>query len=316
MGSALLAAQDRALGTSVRVVVTQRDAGALAAAKAAVDRVLAEIDMACSRFRDDSELALLNTRSGHEHTVSPLLGRAIEVALHAAEVTDGDVDPTVGTAVRERGYDVDFASIPPDAGPITVVARPVPGWRCVRYKPATRTVYAHAGVELDLGATAKALAADLAAQAAIEALDGRGGVLVSLGGDIATAGVPLPEGWVVQVSEDSNQPFDKAAERVTLQGGAVATSSTTVRRWIRGGVEQHHIIDPRTGAPVQTLWRLVTVAADSCVHANTASTAAIIRGLGARDWLGRRGLAARLVDREGVIERVGGWPVPLPVEST
>ncbi len=312
---ALPAAEDRALGTTVRVVVTEPDVHALRAAKAAVDAVLRDLDMACSRFRADSELVRLNAGSGREHRVSPLLGRAIEVALRAAELTDGDVDPTVGSAIRNAGYDVDFAAIPPDAGPLTVVARAVPGWRGVRYDPATRTVHARAGVELDLGATAKALGADLAAAAALAALDGRGGVLVSLGGDIALAGTPPPDGWTVQVSDDSNDAFDEAAERITVRCGGVATSSTRVRRWVRGGVEQHHIIDPRTGAPAITPWQLVTVAAATCVDANIASTAAIIRGPAAGEWLTSRGLAARLVASDGTVERVGGWPAPLPVEA-
>ena len=312
MASTLPGVEDRALGTDVRVVVTHDHGGALATAKAAVDAVLRDIDITCSRFRDDSELVRLNAGAGREHTVSPLLGRAIHEALRAAELTDGDVDPTVGAAVRRAGYDVDFADIPVDGGPITVTARPIPGWRLVRYAPASRTVRARAGVEIDLGATAKALAADLAAAAALHALNGAGGVLVSLGGDIALVGTPPVGGWTVQISDQSNAPIDARAEWVSVHGGGIATSSTTVRRWMRGGVEQHHIIDPRTGAPARTPWRLATVAADTCVDANIASTAAIVRGAGAAKWLAQHGLAARLVARDGAVERVGGWPLPLP----
>jgi thiamine biosynthesis lipoprotein len=167
------------------------------------------------------------------------------------------------------------------------------------------------GVEIDLGATAKALAADLAAAAAQGSLGTGGGVLVSLGGDIAIAGIPPPDGWTIQVSDDSNDPIDDVSERVTLQSGAIASSSTRVRRWLRGGVEQHHIIDPRTGAPVRTPWRLATVVAGSCVDANTASTATIVRGLRAVDWLVAGGLAARLVTNDGAVQCVGGWPARL-----
>jgi thiamine biosynthesis lipoprotein ApbE len=309
----LLAADGRALGTWVRIVITDDDPAALATAKAAVDAVLRDVDSTCSRFRQDSELAWLNEGAGRELVVSPLLGRAIAEALRAAELTDGDVDLTVGSAVRRAGYDVDFADIPADGGPITVIARRVPGWRQVAYAPAGRRVRVPAGVEIDLGATAKALAADLAAAAAIEALHGGGGVLVSLGGDIAVAGTPPAGGWTIQVSEDSGTPLDAVSERIALQGGAVATSSTMVRRWVRGGVEQHHIIDPRTGAPARTPWRLATVVADTCVDANIASTAAIIRGARAEPWLAERALPARLVANDGAVVRIGRWPQPAEV---
>ena len=311
MDGSLPAVEDRALGTRVRVVVTRREAEALSTARSAVDEVLRDIDVTCSRFRRDSELPWLNANAGREQRISPLLGRAISEALRAAALTDGDVDPTVGAAVRHAGYDVDFAELPVDGGPVEVSVRPVPGWGRVRYTPQSRTVYAPAGVELDLGATAKALAADLAAAAALSALGGVGGVLVSLGGDIAVAGTPPSGGWTVQISEDSNDPIDDISERVTLWSGAIATSSTRVRRWLRGGVEQHHIIDPGTGLPAQTPWRLATVAADTCVDANIASTAAIVRGRRASAWLDAHGLAARLVANDGAVERVGGWPMPL-----
>ena len=72
-----------------------------------------------------------------------------------------------------------------------------------------------------------------------------------------------------------------------------------MRRWRRGEVELHHIIDPRTGCPAQTPWRLATVVADTCVDANIASTASIVRGTAAVEWLGSLRLPARLVDWDG-----------------
>ena len=309
-GMAILGtADDRALGTNVRVVVTER--ARLAAAKAAVDEVLEDIDLACSRFRDDSELARLNRAAGTEVTVGHLLGRAIDEGLRAARLTDGDVDPTVGTGIRLAGYDVDFAAVAAEGAALTLQVEPVPGWRAVRFDPASRRVFVPAGVEIDLGATAKALAADLAAAAGLAAMGG-GGILVSLGGDIALAGRPPDDGWTVAVSEDSNDPVEAAHESITLQGGGVASSSTRVRRWRRGEVELHHIIDPRTGCPAQTPWRLATVVADTCVDANIASTAAIVRGAAAVAWLGSLRLPARLVDRDGHAVRTGGWPAPPP----
>jgi thiamine biosynthesis lipoprotein len=177
-----------------------------------------------------------------------------------------------------------------------------------------RTVRVRSGIELDLGSVGKGLAADLAAAVAFEAIDDvpAAGVLVSLGGDIAVAGQPPDGGWRVLLAEDSETPTDAAGELVAIEAGAVATSSTTVRRWTRGDVTYHHIVDPRTGAPAVSPWRTATVAASTCVDANTAATAAIVLGDGAVAWLDRAGLPARLVRTDGSILRVGGWPEPVP----
>lgn len=307
-GNGLAASDGQALGGSMRVVVTEPRL--LHAARAAVDEVVTAIDDAASRFREESELSRLNAAPDREVVVSPLLAQAIAAGLRGARLTDGAVDPTVGAALRLVGYDKDFAQVLEDGGPLHVRTARVPGWQEVRFDPATRTVSIPRGVEIDLGATAKALASDLAARAAAEAMQGRVGVLVSLGGDIAVAGPPPAAGWPVQVSEDSGAPLDTREETVTIADGGIATSSTTVRRWTRGGVELHHIIDPATGSPVDGPWRTATVVAATCVDANIASTAAIVTGDRAMAWLERFGLAARLVGQDGVIATTRSWPQP------
>jgi len=298
---------DRALGTSMRLIVTRPDK--LAAARSAADRVIKAIDDAASRFRHDSELSGLNRVPGRRIQVSPLLAQALAAGLRGAKLTGGAVDPTVGSAVRLAGYDRDFASIPADCSPIQLSVSQVPGWQAIEFDEAARIVSVPPGVEIDLGATAKALAADLAASAALEAI-GSGGVLVSLGGDIAVAGEPPLEGWTVQTSEDSNAQIDDDEETISIQSGGIATSSTTVRRWTRGGVVLHHIIDPATGLPASGPWRTATVVAATCVDANIASTAAIVMGKWAIPWLAAQALPARLVDRDGTVHRVSGWPAP------
>ena len=297
----------------MHVVVTEPDT--LGDATAAVEAVVRAIDEACSRFRDDSELSRLQAGEGrHESIVSPLLAEALSTALRAAEVTDGAVDPTVGEAVRNAGYTVDFAAVPADGAPLVLAVSPVPGWRRIHLYPATRRVEIDPGVEVDLGATAKALAADLAAAAALQAIH-RGGVLVSLGGDVSVAGEAPEEGWHIQIAEDSRAEITPDGETIAIRAGGVATSSTTVRRWRRGGIELHHIIDPATGLPAAGPWRTVSVVAGSCVDANIAATAAIVRGASAAAWLDSAGLPARLVDRSGAMTRVGGWPAPVAQAS-
>jgi thiamine biosynthesis lipoprotein len=295
----------RALGTSMRLIVTRPKA--VTVAKGAADRIIEAIDQAASRFREDSELSRVNREAGREVRISPLLAQAIGAGLRGARLTDGAVDPTVGTAVRLAGYDRDFAALPPDGSPIKLSVTRVPGWQAIRFDEGARVVLVPTGVEIDLGATAKALAADLAAAAALKAVGG-GGVLVSLGGDIAVAGDPPVQGWAVQASEDSNAPIDDDEETITIESGGMATSSTTVRQWTRGGLVLHHIIDPSTGLPVTGRWRTASVVAASCVDANIASTAAIVMGDSAITWLAANRLPARLVDRDGAVHRISGWP--------
>ncbi|MGP8160636.1 MAG: FAD:protein FMN transferase [Candidatus Dormibacteria bacterium] len=299
-------ARDTVMGTSMEVAAARRDR--LVAAKAAADRVVAAIDQSCSRFREDSELSAVHRHRGREVTVSPMLARALRAALRAARLTDGLVDPTVGAALRAAGYDADFEALAPSAGPVTLTPGPVPGWERIHLDEWRCLVFVPEDVEIDLGSTAKALAADMAAEAA--AREAKCGVLVSLGGDIGTAGAPPLGGWHVQIAEDSAAAVDPDAETILIQSGGVATSSTTVRRWTRGTVSLHHIIDPRTGVPSDGLWRTVTVVAASCVDANTASTAAIVLGAHAPGWLSARGLPSRLVDRSSAITRCAGWPSP------
>jgi len=294
----------RALGTGVHVLVTDGD---IAAATAAVRAVLSEVDLAYSRFRPDSELSLINADGGRTRRISPLLADAIATSLRAAVVTDGRVDPTVGRAMRAVGYDDDFERIRSRTDPISIRLEPIPGWQAIQFDSRARTLGVPKGVEIDLGSIGKALASDLAAAAAREAMGG-GGVLVSLGGDIATAG-DIPEGgWRILVAEDSDTPPDSDGEVIALHHGAIATSSTTVRTWRRGEIALHHLIDPLTGVPVDSPWRTASVVAATCVDANTAATAAIVRGASAPDWLAGFGLAARLVGTAGDVHRLGSWP--------
>jgi len=293
----------RALGTGVRVITL--DPSGLDRAVGAVQDLLAQIDQACSRFRPDSELAQLNQAAGRPVRVSPLLFLALETALRVSRMTAGAVDPTVGTAMRIIGYDRDFAKLPAD-GAFTVAARPVPGHQRIRLVTSRLEVSCQPDVEIDLGSSAKALAADLAAQAALAA--GGSGVLVSLGGDIAVAGQAPADGWPVLIAEDHAAPLDGPGEVVSISAGGLATSSTMVRRWRQAGVERHHIVDPRTGAPAHVHWRTVSVAAASCVDANAAATAAIVWGDAALGWLEQHQLAARLVRADGAVTRLSRWP--------
>jgi len=294
-----------ALGTTATMCVA--DAVALTDAWAVLELELDAIDRACSRFRDDSELVRLNAGTGRWSEVSDLLLLALDTALVAAADTDGLVDPTIGRTLRLAGYDRPLPLVlARDGERFRASFAPVPGWKLVELNPAQRRVRIPKGIELDLGATAKALAADRAAAAAHE-LTGTG-VLVSLGGDVSVAGPAPDAGWPVRVADDHAAPLEEGGPVFAVVSGGLATSGTTVRRWQAGSVTLHHIIDPRTGRPAETPWRTVTVAAGTCVEANVASTAAVVLGEEAPAWLAARGLPARLVGTDGEIDTVAAWP--------
>jgi thiamine biosynthesis lipoprotein len=293
------------LGTSALVVVRRPES--LDRARAALESELEAVDRACSRFRNDSELVHLNRARGEPVVIGPYLLAALEVAVTAAEATDGAVDPTVGKALRLAGYDRTFSLVRLQDGRLVRGSSASAGaWRQIELDRERGTARIPAGVELDLGATAKALAADRAAYAVAEATDD--GALVSLGGDVAVAGEPPAGGWSVGVADDHAAPFPADGPAVGIRSGGLATSGTSVRAWATASGRAHHIIDPHTGTPAVTPWRTVSVAAGSCVDANTASTAAIVLGEEAPGWLTERRLPARLVRNDGSVVCVAGWP--------
>jgi thiamine biosynthesis lipoprotein len=302
-----------ALGTTALL----RSVGApVAAVRAAVEREIAAIDAAASRFRPDSELSRVNAAAGAAVPVGRLLHDAVRLAIRAAEVTDGAVDPTLGEALVDAGYDRDWRELHavPAGAPLTpgdrIVVRQTRTalWQSIELRDDPPAIRLPRGVTLDLGATAKALAADRAATAAMAAAGAAAGVLVSLGGDIATAGSSPAGGWRIHVTDDHRAGPDAPGQTISIQSGGLATSSIAARRWVHDGQAMHHILDPGTGRPVATPWRTVSVAAGTCADANIAATAAIVLGTAAAEWLGEQGLPVRLVALDGTATVLGGWP--------
>jgi FAD:protein FMN transferase len=293
-----------ALGTTATVAVTEPPA--LDAAVELLRERLEAVDLACSRFRAESELAWVNAHAGVAVQVSPLLARSVRIALDAARSSDGCVDPTLGSQLRGAGYDRTFALVRARG---TWQFAPSPArraaWKDVRLDEE-RTLLVPEGVQLDLGATAKALAADDAARALAAAIGA--GVLISLGGDIAIAGAAPPGGWSVRIADDHAAPVAGPGPTVAITVGGLATSSTAVRRWQTDRGEAHHILDPRSGRPAVTPWRTVTVAAGTCVDANVAATASVVLGADAVSWLVAARLPARLVRDDDSVVAVAGWP--------
>jgi thiamine biosynthesis lipoprotein len=230
----------------------------------------------------------------------PVVVTGSQVDLAASGAVPGpapQTDPAASGAVPGSAPQTDLAA----------EAVPAPGWHRVLFDPALRLVVLPRGVHLDLGATAKALAADRAARRIHLALGC--GVLVNLGGDLRVAGPEPAGGWQVALGDDHADAVARPDARVALhRDGALATSGTTRRRWRHAGRTVHHIVDPRTGDVAESRWRTVTVAAKSTVDANTASTAAIVLGADAPRWLEQRRLPARLTSDAGDVVTTPGWP--------
>jgi thiamine biosynthesis lipoprotein len=293
-----------AIGTSATTVVQHPTHGDIA------ERLLrAEIhafDLACSRFRSDSELQMVHAQAGQTVRVSAVLFEALEVACAVARRTGGAVDPTIGNALENLGYDRDLKEV--NDRPRSVLPDPAPviGHTHVHLDRRRRTVRIPRGVRLDLGSSAKALIADRAAARIADAVGA--GALVSIGGDVAVAGEPPQEGWSVGIATSSATPVDEVDQAVAIRGGGLASSSPSVRAWRVGDRPVHHILDPATGDSVPIHWTLVSAAGASCVEANAMSTAALVWGKEALERLRACDQAVRLVRHDGRTFSLNGWP--------
>ncbi|RZI82363.1 MAG: FAD:protein FMN transferase [Microbacterium sp.] len=276
--------------------------GSLDRAERLVRDLMGDVSRAASRFREDAELVRVAHHAGRLVPVSQLAVDLVETALQAARQTAGAVDPTLGARLAALGYDADIDTVRRAPRGTDVTGPPSASWRDVRVHRLLRLVGVPAGVELDLGAVAKAWTADEAARR-VHAL-GSGAALVEIGGDVAVAGRPARP-WQVDVAETRGGP----GTRIALGSGGLATSSTAARRWrSSSGAEVHHLVDPRTGRPADGPWRTATVWAPTAVLANTLSTAAVVRGPDALGLLERSDVAARIVTVDGSVEHVGAWP--------
>jgi len=273
---------DRFRSMGCEVVV----AGARPSEARSVEAIFAERDRVFSRFRADSELNAVNA-ADETVLVSELFAKTLAIALDAAAATGGLVDPTLGAAIVAAGYDRDFPKL--DESQVTKCHLAGSGrWRSVRL--TGRLLTRPAGLQLDLNGVVKALAVD----DALRLLSGRG--FVSAGGDLAANGpvdVALPGGGAVRVVE-----------------GGIATSGSVGRRWLRNGVEQHHLIDPFTGAPSRSPWAQVTVVGGTCLAADVCAKAAFLLGDDGPAWLDAHGLPGRFLSGDRVVVN-GSWAAAL-----
>jgi len=294
------------MGTDVALAVWPIWAGEAAAEAALWGEVafLREAEALLSRFQPESEIGRLNRGAARPVRVSALTFEAVRVALDAAEASGGLFDPTVYHALLAAGYDRSFSELGDTDRPCRPAAAlpwQAGRWREVLLAAAEQTISLPKGVGLDLGGIAKGWLADGVA----ERLSAFGPALVDLGGDIAVRGLPPDaDAWAIDV----DGPAGSLLGTLQLSGGrGVATSGTTRRRWQTRAGSQHHLIDPRSGAPALTDLLSVTVVAPSAAAAEVAAKGALLLG----SALGRAALelapelAGLLVRRDGRVLTAG-----------
>ncbi|MFO1329705.1 MAG: FAD:protein FMN transferase [Rubrivivax sp.] len=281
-----------AMGTPCEV---QLAAPVAAHARAAAQRVQDEVsrlERRYSRYREDSDLSALNrvAAAGGSTTVDDETAALLDYAHTCHGQSGGLFD--ISSGLLRRAWRFGSGRLP-DAAEVQALL-PFVGWHQVRWQ-RPRLSFGRAGMELDLGGIVKEYAADRAA--ALLAADGIAHGLVNLGGDLRVVG-PQPDGspWRVGVRD----PHDAQALLVTLAlaQGALASSGDYERCIVVDGVRHGHILDPRSGWPVQGL-AAVSVAAPLAVVAGSACTIAMLMGRDGIDWLGGTALPHLWVDAQG-----------------
>ena len=282
-------------GVSGTLVVDNENYAALA--EETLWRWIAAGDHAVNRFLPTSEVNAINADPRSTHDVSDEFIAFFDAALESYDVSEGLCTPTVLDALEAWGYDADIDVVQREGRSVPLTVSPAVSFTTVALDRNARRLSPN-GVRLDFGASAKAFVADQVARE----VGRHTPVLVELGGDVAVGGAVRP--WSVGVAEDA----EHIGAPIGITSGGVATSSTLVRNWSSGTARAHHIIDPRTGAPVISTWRTVSVAADSCLTANALSTASLLWGEEALYYVTQAGWSARFVDHDGKVLCVGGWP--------
>jgi thiamine biosynthesis lipoprotein len=254
----LLARHDRALNSSIEILLALEDPARQGIASDALDAALAfihAVEARLSRFRPTSELSALNRAAGTWFAASADLWSIVTEALAWAEATGSLFDPTILPALAAQGYDRSFEQIAHrDTG--TAQASPVVtfgAWRRVALDPTRRAIRLPEGSALDLGGIGKGWIADRLLDGPLAAFDN---VLINLGGDLRVRGGPESEAaWIIGLRdprrESENPPVYLGG--VQLRCGGIATSGAAWRWWRNGDEIRHHLIDPRTGRPATTV---------------------------------------------------------------
>jgi thiamine biosynthesis lipoprotein len=240
---------------------------------------LRQLEQTWSRFLPDSELNRLQAWHGDWLECSDDLVAALQWCRQMHVETRGLFDPSIRTSLEQLGYDRTFAEIVEEASRpgglhAALPTGDTPASGLAGLEISENWARLAPGLSIDLGGIGKGLAADLVADELIAA--GANSAYVSLGGDIHAAGEPVDhDGWRVPLLHPAT---GETVDHHVLYSGALVMSTVAIRRWSRGGVEHHHIIDPRSGRPANTDLIAVAVADQSAARGEALAKAAIIAG--------------------------------------
>jgi thiamine biosynthesis lipoprotein len=246
------------------------------------------VERTFSRYRTDNIVHRINGAGGRPVVVDEETAQLIDYAAACHEMSDGMFDITSGVLRRVWRFD-GGDRVPSEAAVREVLAQV--GWGRVIWKDRTLTM--PAGMEIDLGGVGKEYAVDRAASLVAAAIGAP--FLVNFGGDLCASG-PRRGGraWGVGL-DDPERTGQGALYRIDLPRGGLATSGDARRFVLHQGRRLGHILNPKTGWPIEGAPRSVTVVAATCVEAGTLSTLAYLKGAGARAFLEEQGVQFRIV---------------------
>ena len=258
------------MGTEAHVVVVGGERDLIARAQSR----LSELESRWSRFRPTSEVSALNAHRSRPVKVGNDTYELVAHAVRACDLTAGRFDPTILDVMHANGYDRSYEHLADRKGFIVESGIAAPGCSGVRLDPLVSSIALGQGTGFDPGGIGKGLAADIVVRELRAA--GAEGVMVNIGGDLAVEGTPPDHnGWIIGI-EDPSEP-SRMLGRVTVEQGAVCTSSRARRTWLAGdGVAMHHIADPRTGIPLNTDIVSITVVAGAGWWAEACSKALFV----------------------------------------
>lgn len=256
-----------AMGTIVTIEALAADDDALPRIERAFGWIR-QVESTCTRFEPDSEAMRLTARFGTAVVVSDILFEAVRFAVAVAEASGGAFDPTVGHMLRARGFNRHYRT--GEVAASTIAPASDPTYRDIHIDAANRTITLLRPVILDLGATAKGLAIDLAARELAPLAD----FAIDAGGDLYLAGRgPGGQPWRVGIRHPRE---DGLLRQITVTDAAVCTSGDYERPAPDGG-DGHHLIDARNGLCARTV-SSATVVAPTAMVADAFATAAFVLG--------------------------------------
>lgn len=267
----------RAMASPCEVLLETESESEAAALTRAAAREAWRIERKFSRYRTDNVIHAINNSNGGPVEVDAETARLLDFAERCHRLSDGLFDVTSG--ILRKAWTFDGSDRLPAEGEIRELLKHI-GWEKTDWSPPRFTL--PAGMQIDLGGIGKEYAVDRVA--ALLGSRQAGAVLVNFGGDLCASGPRRDRRpWLTGI-ENPEQP-EAAAGALELWQGGLATSGDSRRYLYKDGRRYSHILNPKTGWPVEDAPRSVTVAAPTCTEAGMLASLASLRGRGAESFL-------------------------------